>query len=271
MKDLNIAVLGAGNMGTSIVTGLLSSGYSPAQIIVSDQDKEKFNKLQSHNVQTTFNNKEAVNGAQIIILAVKPHHIKTLLDEISGSVNPEKQILISIAAGINTEDISSVIGEEIPVFLAMPNTSISIRESFTCIATQNGTSEQTNTVKGIFDQLGTTIVVDEHQMSGATVLAACGTAFALRFIRAAALGGIEMGFKPETATAIAAQIAKGASQMLLENAQHPEQELDKVVTPKGITIKGINEMEHQGFSSALIQGLVSSYSKVDDMFNKKIT
>ena len=114
----------------------------------------------------------------------------------------------------------------------------------------------------MFNQLGKSVTIDEKLMDASTVLGACGTAFAMRYIRANIQGGIEIGFDAATASLIAAQTVKGAAELLLQRHTHPEQEIDKVTTPKGCTIAGLNEMEHRGFSSSLIRGLVASYKKI---------
>jgi pyrroline-5-carboxylate reductase len=158
--------------------------------------------------------------------------------------------------------MESVVGVHIPVFRAMPNTAIAIRESMTCVATKNGEEDHVSDVISIFDNLGKTVVINEELMDAATVLAACGIAFALRFIRAASQGGIEIGFDAATAQTIASQTVRGASDLLIEGGKHPEWEIDKVTTPKGITIAGLNEMEHQGFSSSLIKGILTSFTKI---------
>jgi pyrroline-5-carboxylate reductase len=145
----------------------------------------------------------------------------------------------------------------------MPNTAIAIQESVTCLCQQGATDNQINYVKELFDQLGITIPIEEKLMDAATVLGACGIAFALRFIRAATQGGIEIGFDAKTASLIAAQTVKGSAELLLKLNRHPEEEIDKVTTPKGCTIVGLNEMEHQGFSSSLIRGIGASYKKIN--------
>jgi pyrroline-5-carboxylate reductase len=117
-------------------------------------------------------------------------------------------------------------------------------------------------VENLFKALGPVLIIQDDMMAAATVLGACGIAFALRFIRAAQQGGIEIGFNAENALKIAAQTVKGAAELVLQNGNHPEQEIDKVTTPQGVTISGLNTMEHQGFSSALIQGVLTSYNKI---------
>jgi pyrroline-5-carboxylate reductase len=144
----------------------------------------------------------------------------------------------------------------------MPNTAIAIRESMTCLSGKDVNPEQLQEIMEIFNQLGSTVKIDEKLMDAATVLGACGTAFAMRYIRANIQGGIEIGFDAATASLIAAQTVKGAAELLLKKQTHPEQEIDKVTTPKGCTIAGLNEMEHRGFSSSLIKGLVASYQKI---------
>lgn len=144
----------------------------------------------------------------------------------------------------------------------MPNTALAIQESMTCINGSKVTNEQTAFVVQLFDQLGKTVLIEEKLMDAATVLGACGTAYAMRYIRANIQGGIEIGFSAATASLIAAQTVKGAAELLLQKNTHPEQEIDKVTTPKGCTIAGLNEMEHQGFSSSLIKGIVTSYKKI---------
>jgi pyrroline-5-carboxylate reductase len=144
----------------------------------------------------------------------------------------------------------------------MPNTAIAIQESVTCLCSVNATNAQVNYVTDLFNQLGISISIDEKLMDAATVLGACGIAYALRFIRAATQGGIEIGFDAKTASLIAAQTVKGAAELLLKGNRHPEEEIDKVTTPKGCTIVGLNEMEHRGFSSSLIRGIGASYNKI---------
>jgi pyrroline-5-carboxylate reductase len=147
----------------------------------------------------------------------------------------------------------------------MPNTAIAIQESMTCLSAGVIDIRYQQMVSHLFGGLGKTVWIDEHLMDAATVLGACGTAFALRYIRANIQGGIEIGFDAQTASLIAAQTIKGAAELLLVFGSHPEQEIDKVTTPKGCTIAGLNEMEHQGFSSSLIRGLVASFRKIQGL------
>ncbi|MGI8636619.1 MAG: pyrroline-5-carboxylate reductase family protein, partial [Segetibacter sp.] len=197
-----------------------------------------------------------------IIIAVKPFQVQDVLLGIKSQLEESRHMLVSVVTGIFIKDIYSIIEKQLPVFRAMPNTAIAIAESMTCICNQFASPEQVKYVEQTFDQLGKTITIDEKLMDAATVLGACGTAYAMRYIRANIQGGIEIGFSASVASLIAAQTVKGAADLLLRNNSHPEQEIDKVTTPQGCTIAGLNEMEHQGFSSSLIKGLTASYKKI---------
>jgi len=192
---------------------------------------------------------------------VKPKVVDKVLNQGKMVLSSDK-IVISVATGVKLAHMQTIMGGEIPVFRAMPNTAISIRESMTCISTTNGSYDHIDEVIELFDHLGKAIKISEELMDASTVLAACGIAYALRFIRAASQGGIEIGFDAATAQTIAAQTVRGAAGLLIKGGQHPEREIDKVTTPAGITIAGLNEMEHQGFSSSLIKGIKTSFEKI---------
>ncbi len=145
----------------------------------------------------------------------------------------------------------------------MPNTAAAVASSITCICSENGLREDEALLQQVFSGIGETVVINEGLMEAATVLGACGIAYVLRFIRAMIQGGIEIGFSAQTATLIASHTVKGATELLIENKKHPEEEIDKVTTPKGCTIAGLNEMEHQGFSSSLIKGILTSFEKIE--------
>ncbi len=263
MKINKIAVIGAGNMGSALITGLQNTNIlKDGQLHVYDKDQSKTAALKDKKTVISENIKDAVKDAEIIFLLVKPQHLSTLFDDLTGKLN-KNQSLVIIAAGKSIADVPEKLKKDNPVFLAMPNTAISVNQSLTCIATTSKDKESKKTVFDVFNQLGSAIEVEEQLMGAATVQAACGTAFALRYMRASALAGIEMGMEPEEATRIAAQIVKGAAELTLKNQVHPEQEIDKVVTPKGITISGLNEMEHNGFSAAVIKGMIHAFKKVE--------
>jgi pyrroline-5-carboxylate reductase len=218
--------------------------------------------LERNGVLVSDKNEEAVRYADLVILAVKPFQVNDIVKSLRDELKEDKHVLVSVVTGISIETIASSLGKKVPIVRAMPNTAIAIQESMTCIAAKNVNEEQLQYVQDMFSQLGKVVRIDEKLMDAATVLGACGTAFAMRYIRANIQGGIEIGFDAATANLIAAQTVKGAAELLLKRGTHPEQEIDKVTTPKGCTIAGLNEMEHQGFSSSLIKGLVASFEKI---------
>jgi pyrroline-5-carboxylate reductase len=257
-----IAIIGGGNLGSAIATGLLKSNFCPAEnITVTKRNTATLSALKEKGINVYSDNTKAVAENDVIILAIKPFQAKEILEEISSSLT-SKQILISVVTGISIYEIKGIIDHNITVFRAMPNTAIAIQESITCISSSNASEAATTYVEGLFSKLGKTANIDEKLMNAATVLGACGTAYAMRYIRANIQGGIEIGFDAKTASLIAAQTVKGAAELLLTTTTHPEQEIDKVTTPKGCTITGLNEMEHQGFSSSIIKGIAASFDKI---------
>jgi pyrroline-5-carboxylate reductase len=249
-----ITIIGGGNLGTAIAEGLISSGFAkPSSITITRRNTALLQNFTDKGVIVTGDNMAAVANAEYIVLAVKPFQLKEVLEQIQPALQMH-QVIISVATGIWIKDIVAITGNSFSVFRAMPNTAIAIAESMTCISQQNATKEQIDYVGNLFNQLGKSVFIEEKLMDAATVLGACGTAYAMRYIRANIQGGIEIGFSAATASLIAAQTVKGAAQLLLQKNTHPEQEIDKVTTPKGCTIAGLNEMEHQGFSSSLIKG-----------------
>jgi pyrroline-5-carboxylate reductase len=258
-----IGIIGGGNLGMAIAEGLIQSGYiSPGHILITRRSIEHLNGLERKGVMVSSHNEDALNYAGLIVLAVKPFQVDEVLSKLKDHFKSGKHVLISVVTGVSIQHLSALVPEHIPIVRAMPNTAIAIRESMTCLATRNVGSEQFQEILEMFNQLGSAVKIDEKLMDAATVLGACGTAFAMRYIRANIQGGIEIGFDAATASLIAAQTVKGAAELLLKKQTHPEQEIDKVTTPKGCTIAGLNEMEHRGFSSSLIKGLVASYQKI---------
>lgn len=256
-----LTIIGGGNLGISIAKGLEKSKNNPfKKIFISRRRVQLIEKFNSSLIQTSDDNTQNIADSDVIILAVKPHQIDGVLSEIKSFVKPT-QIVISVVTGISISHIKSCLSAEI--YRAMPNTAIAIQESITCISGSSSDSSKDQLVFDIFNKLGKTTPINEELMGAATVLGACGIAFALRYLRAATQGGIEIGFSSETSQMIAAQTLIGAAKLITENHSHPEAEIDKVTTPMGVTISGLNEMEHQGFSSALIKGLLVSYHKID--------
>ncbi len=263
MKEKRIAIIGGGNLGTAIARGLISKGIvKPSNMTVTRRRISLLKELSDQGVVVTTDNCEAAKNSDIIILGLKPYQIEEVINGIKPCLTPDK-VIVSVATGVASEKIQEMCSVELPVFRAMPNTAIEIGESMTCVSSLNATEEQENDIVDLFSHLGKAIIIPEELMSSATVLAACGIAYALRYIRASTQGGVEIGFGSQLALQIAAQTVKGAAELLIQKGNHPEDEIDKVTTPRGVTISGLNEMEHRGFSSSLIKGLLTSYNKIE--------
>ncbi|TXK36434.1 pyrroline-5-carboxylate reductase [Pontibacter qinzhouensis] len=268
-ENKKVAILGGGNMGIAIAKGMVASGkYTAENITLTRRNLRQLEELTKEGFKASANNAMAVVEADIIILSILPQQLDSVLDTIAESVDPKRHLFISIVTGVAVADIIQRLGKPVEVMRAMPNTAIAIRESMTCLA-GNASAENNQLVKDIFDSVGETVEIEEELMSSATALVACGIAFFLRSIRAAAQGGTEIGFHAKDALRMAAQTAKGAASLLLHYGSHPENEIDKVTSPKGCTIAGLNEMEHNGFSSAMIKGIKLSSAKAEQLYHKE--
>jgi len=262
-----IAILGCGNIGSAIANGLISSKLvDKKDLILSDRNRGHLETLGKKGFTTAADNHEALEKADVFIIAVTPQQVNALLDDIKNHLTA-KHVLLSVVSGASISKIKEHIRIDIPVVRIMPNTAIAIRESMTCICADDKDEEAVGLARTIFGAVGETIVISESLMGPATALCGCGTAFFLRAIRAASQGGIEIGFHAQDAIAMAAQTAKGAAAILLHQGSHPEGEIDKVTTPQGITISGLNQMEHHGFSSSMIRGIVGAAEKAEHIYS----
>jgi len=252
-------------MGGALARGLSKGTYFTAKdIFVSDVNQDNLQRISSLGIQTTTSNRECVEGADIVILAVKPWMVDSIAAEIKGRLQYDSQIVLSIAAGVPLDKLRDAFSneEQVPtLFRMIPNTAIDVCESFSCISSWNATSEQEDQMVQIFNELGKAMLVPESQLNAFMSLSSCGIAYAFRYIRAATEGGVEMGIVPDVAKQVVLQTLKGAVALLEATGNHPEVEVDKVTTAGGITIKGLNEMEHAGFTSAVIRGLKASQLK----------
>jgi len=265
----SVAILGGGNLGRALARGWTANGpYRPQEVQVTRRSSGTLDDLARDGFQVGADSASAVKIADVVVLAVQPQQLVELLDEIGGSLDSSRHMLISVVSGVSIAQIQERVGTEIPIVRAMPNTAVSIGDSMTCLAAADGSDAALAKAEALFNAVGRTLAVREEMIVPATALCACGVAFFLRAIRAASQGGIEIGFHPAEALLLAAQTAKGAAGLLLGENSHPESEIDRVTTPRGCTIAGLNEMEHQGFSSALIKGILLSASKAAQLFEE---
>ena len=263
---MKIAIIGAGNLGLSIAKGILHSNgatsmYLTKRNVAQVQEFEKYG-----NVTVTSNNREAVAASDILIFAVQPGHFEGILLDIKDLLT-DKHVVISTITGFSIQRMESLIGNHQYIIRSMPNTAISVGQSMTCLCSNELGRKRIELAKAIFNRMGHSLEIPEEQMQAATVICASGIAFWMRLIRATTQGAIQLGFDAKEAQELAMHTCNGAAALLIESGNHPEQEIDRVTTPKGCTIEGLNEMEHQGLSSSLIQGIVTSFKKINEIKN----
>lgn len=262
---MKIAIIGAGNMGGALARGVAKgAAVATSDIYVSNPSRAKLEALKSEHpdINITTDNCEAATAADIIVLAVKPWKVVEVLEEIKPCLDYSRQAVASMVGGLGIAQLSEWLdkgGEALPAtYLIIPNTAIATLSSMTFIASARSTEAQDRQFVEIFNELGEAMLVDESLIPAGTSLASCGIAYALRYIRAAMEGGVELGFRAEEAKRIVMQTLRGAADILAANNSHPEAEIDRVTTPGGLTIRGLNAMEAAGFTNSVIEGLRAS-------------
>ena len=259
---MKVAIIGGGNMGGAIARGLAKGSIVKTEdITVSDPSRKILDTMKAEYpaIRVTSDNNTAIADAHIVLLAVKPWLVEKVLPSLK--MEKSRQILISIAAGITFEQLIQWTPSGMTIFRLMPNTGIAHLESMTIVCSHNASKEQELLVLDIFNEMGLAMLMPEQSMPAVTALASCGIAYALKYIQAAMQAGIELGLYPKDAQKMVAQSVKGAAALLLNDDTHPSIEIDKVCTPGGVTIKGVNELEHEGFSSAVIKAMKASCVK----------
>lgn len=263
---MKIAILGTGNLGLSIAKGVIFSNaftslYLTKRNAEGIKDYEEYSK-----VKVTTNNREAVENADILIFSVQPTQLERILEEIKDLLT-EKHVIISTVTGFKIPRIEEIVGDQF-IIRSMPNTAIAVGKSMTCLCSNEKGKKRIAIAEAIFNRLGTSIIIPENKMQAATVICASGIAFWMRLIRATSQGAVQLGFDAKDAQELSMQTCLGAASLLIESGKHPEEEIDKVTTPRGCTIEGLNEMEHNGLSSSLIKGLQASFKKINNISEK---
>ncbi|WP_066223913.1 pyrroline-5-carboxylate reductase [Formosa haliotis] len=266
---MKIAIIGTGNLGYSIAKGLIINN-AITTLYLTKRNVDSLEEFKGYpNVTLTSDNVLAAQKSDILIFAVQPAHFEKVLAEIKPHLT-EKHVLISTVTGFLIPKIETVVGENQFIIRAMPNTAIAVSKSMTCICSNTMGAKRIKIAEAIFKRLGHTLIIPESQMQAATVVCASGVAFWMRLIRATTQAAIQLGFDAEVAQELSMHTCEGAANLLITSGNHPEEEIDKVTTPKGCTIEGLNEMEHKGLSSSLIQGMVASYNKISNIKKEQI-
>jgi len=265
--DTSIALLGAGKLGEALVRGLIDAGsVDPGRVTVTAAHRERPERLATElGVTAGTSNRDAVRGAGLVVLSVKPQQVPAVLDEIRGALEPN-QLLVSVAASVSTAFIESRLRGPVPVVRAMPNLPALVRHGMTALAPgSHANAEHLALARGVFDAVGRTVVVEEKHLDAITGLSASGPAFIFIVIESIAEGGVKAGLPRDLATELAAQTVLGSGAMVLETGAHPALLKDQVTTPAGCTIDGILELESGGLRVTLIKAIVKAAERAKQL------
>jgi len=256
---LKIAILGAGNIGGALLGGILKSHLAePNDVVATDAREERRQELEEKwkvRVLPTSDNRKAVAGRDVVILAVKPNIVPKVVEEIRGVLR-ENQIVISVAAAVPISFIESVLRKRVALFRVMPNIPVLVEEGATAVSgNQATTPEQRKLVEKIFGTLGAVVFVEESQLDAVTALSGSGPAYIYMVIEALIAGGTKMGLSHAVATTLTEQTVLGAAKLVRETKLHPAVLRDEVTTPGGTTIAAIHELEKHGLRAMLISAV----------------
>lgn len=252
---MKVTIIGAGNMGGAMVRGLMRGANSQNwEIAASNPHENKLSLLQTEwpQLHTYTNNWEASLDADVVILAVEPSRISEVIDQIAPEA---EQLVVSVAAGVSLDCLEEYLGSERPLFRAIPNTPVSVGEGMTLLSSRRASADDERLVQSVFREMGLAVFLPEEQLEAGMMLTSCGVAYALKYVQASMQGGVELGLPVQVAMRMVAQTLIGTGRLLLDDDTHPSLEIDRVTTPGGITIRGINELESSGFVSAVVRAL----------------
>jgi pyrroline-5-carboxylate reductase len=278
LSDKKLAVLGAGKLGGILLRAYLKQGlFVSNQVTATVKHAERAAALAKElGIAVTTDNREAVKGADIVLLTIKPQTVAEVLEEIAPEIGAGT-LLVSVAASVSTgfveEQFAAATGgkcDEVPVVRAMPNTPAAVDCGMTAICGgTNATTDHLEIARIMFDAVGKTIVVDEKHMDAVTGLSASGPAFAYIILESLAEAGVKVGLPRDVATLLAAQTMKGSASVVLETGDHPALLKDAVTTPAGCTIDGILELEEGKLRVTLIKAVVKATSRAGELLFEK--
>ncbi len=267
IHERTIAILGAGNMGTAFLKGIVNAKLTPAEKITAcDVNVEKLEALQAQwGIKTTTSLTDAVRLAQIVLLCVKPQTLPKVLPIIRNHVN-ENQLIISIVAGMKIGFIQQQLGKDVPVARAMPNIAATVDEGAAAIAfADHATKQHQDMAMAIFEAVGEVVTVAEEHLDAVTGLSGSGPAYIYMVIEAMIDGGVKMGLPREIATTLAIQTVLGSAKLVKMSGLHPAILRDQVTTPGGTTINAIHELESHGLRSMLINAVATATRRSEEL------
>lgn len=264
---LRLAVLGAGQLGETLIRGMIEAGLTDARsVAVTTLHKARSRDLARRlGVRAAGTNAEAVQGAQVVLLVVKPQQVVPLMREVGPLLKPT-QLLISAASSVSTAVIERHLKARVPVVRAMPNTPALVREGMTALAGgSRASAKDLARAEQMFGAVGRTLVLDERHMDAVTGLSASGPAFLYIVIEALADGGVKMGLPRDVALKLAAQTVFGSAKMLLETGAHPGMLKDQVTSPGGTAIAGLHTLEAGGLRTTLIDAVEAATRRAKEL------
>ncbi len=266
LEGRKLAVLGAGKLGDALLSGLLAGGgVSPSQVVVTARRAARAEAVaKRHGCRAEPGNREAVRGASMVLLCVKPFTVHDVLEEIRDEL--DGTLLVSVAAGVTTEYLERVVGRRVPVVRAMPNTPALLREGMTALARgRHADARDLERARAVFASVGRVVEVEEKHMDAVTGLSASGPAFLYVVIESMAEAGVKVGLPRDVATELAAQTVLGAARMVLETGEHPAKLKDMVTTPAGCTVDGLLELEAGGLRVTVIKAIVEATRRAGEL------
>ncbi|MGZ5012297.1 MAG: pyrroline-5-carboxylate reductase [Methylobacter sp.] len=268
MKTNKIGFIGGGNMASSLISGLIASGHAPEQIWVSDINPDTLADLKKQlNVNTSANNEDVINAADVVVLAVKPQTLSTVAQGIAALVQQKKPLVVSIAAGINQNSLSRWLGADTAIVRCMPNTPALVLTGATALHANNKvTAEQCDLAENILRAVGIALWVDdEAELDAVTAISGSGPAYFFLLMEAMEKAALELGLGRETSRLLVQQTALGAAKIALESTESPEQLRKRVTSPGGTTQRAIETFEQGGFTELVSKALHAARDRSIEM------
>jgi pyrroline-5-carboxylate reductase len=265
--DGRIAILGSGKMGEALVAGLVSSGWrAPEQIVAADRRPERLAEVSSaYGVETTASNAEAVAGAEIVVIAVKPQDMELLLGEV-GALLTSDQTVLSIAAAIPTAAIERHLHAAVPVVRAMPNTPATVHEGMAGLAGgAHAGEEHLRKAEELLAHVGRTVRVAESYMDAVTAVSGSGPAYFALLAESMIEAGILLGLSREISTELVVQTMLGTAKLLRDGKMHPVELRESVTSPGGTTIAAIRELEQAGVRAAFLNAIQAAMQRSKEL------